>query len=40
MDPFAFAIAAALLLMTMLVASLAPARRASQVDPVTVRRME
>lgn len=40
MDPVAFGVAAALLLVTMLAASLAPARRAAQVDPVTVLRME
>jgi ABC-type antimicrobial peptide transport system permease subunit len=39
-DPVAFAIAAGLLLIIMLAASLAPARRASKVDPVTVLRME
>jgi putative ABC transport system permease protein len=40
MDPAALGIAALLLLSTMIVASLAPARRASRVDPVTVLRME
>jgi ABC-type lipoprotein release transport system permease subunit len=36
----AFGGAALLLLLTMLVASLEPARRASRVDPITVLRQE
>jgi putative ABC transport system permease protein len=40
MDPVAFGGAALLLLVTMLAASLIPARRASRVDPVTVLRQE
>jgi ABC-type lipoprotein release transport system permease subunit len=40
MDPVAFGGAALLLLLTMLVASLAPARRASRVDPIEVLRAE
>ena len=40
MDPTAFGLAAVLLLTTMIVASLAPARRAARVDPVTVLRTE
>jgi ABC-type antimicrobial peptide transport system permease subunit len=40
MDPVAFGGAALLLLLTMLVASLEPARRASRVDPITVLRQE
>ena len=40
MDPVAFGLAAALLLLTMVGASLAPARRAAHVDPVTVLRTE
>lgn len=40
MDPVAFGGAALLLMLTMLVASLGPARRASRVDPITVLRRE
>jgi ABC-type antimicrobial peptide transport system permease subunit len=40
MDPLAFGGAAVLLLATMILASLAPARRASRVDPVEVLRHE
>ena len=40
MDPFAFGGATLLLLIVMIVASLAPARRASRVDPVEVLRRE
>jgi predicted permease len=40
MDPVAFGGAALLLLLTMLVASLIPARHASRVDPITVLRQE
>ena len=39
-DPLAFGGATLLLLITMAVASLAPARRASRVDPVQVLRTE
>jgi putative ABC transport system permease protein len=39
-DPLTLAAAAALLLLTTLMASWLPARRASQVDPVTVLRMD
>ena len=40
MDPAAFGGAALLLIVTMIVASLAPARRASRVDPIEVLRAE
>ena len=40
MDPLAFGGAALLLLITMIAASLAPARRASRVDPIQVLRTE
>jgi ABC-type antimicrobial peptide transport system permease subunit len=39
-DPAAFGGAAVLLIATMIVASLAPARRASRVDPIEVLRAE
>jgi ABC-type antimicrobial peptide transport system permease subunit len=39
-DPVAFASATALLLVTMVLASLAPARRAARVDPMVVLRHE
>jgi ABC-type antimicrobial peptide transport system permease subunit len=40
MDPLAFGGAALVLLITMVAASLAPARRASRVDPIQVLRTE
>jgi ABC-type lipoprotein release transport system permease subunit len=40
MDPVALCGAAILLLITMLVASLVPARHASRVNPITVLRQE
>jgi predicted permease len=40
MDPLAFGGATGLLLITMIAASLAPARRAARVDPITVLRQE